>query len=149
MDEIDHQLLNTLTRDGRISNAELARRTGLSAPSVAERIRRLEDVGVLTGFSARLAPEALGYPLAAYIRIRPMPGRHQKIAALVATLDPIVECHRVTGEDCFVATAHLRSMEELESVIDAIIPFATTNTSILQSTPVPRRTRLLTEAAAP
>lgn len=143
MDQIDKQILNLLTTNGRTPNAELARKTGLSAPSITERIRRLEDIGVLTGFSVKTDPKALGYPLAAYIRIRPMPGKHQKIATLVATLDPVVECHRVTGEDCFVATAHLRSIEELESVIDEIIPYATTNTSILQSTPVARRSRLL------
>ena len=72
-----------------------------------------------------------------------MPGNYQKIAALMRTLDPVVECHRVTGEDCIIATAHLRSIEELEAVIDEIIPFATTNTSILQSAPVTRRTHLL------
>ena len=143
MDDIDKQIVNLLTLNGRTSNAELARKTGLSAPSVAERIRRLEDIGVVAGFSLKVEPKALGFPLAAYIRIRPMPGNHQKIAALMTTLDPVVECHRVTGEDCFIATAHLRSIEELEAVIDEIIPFATTNTSILQSTPVPRRTRLL------
>ena len=94
-------------------------------------------------FFLKVEPRALGFPLAAYIRIRPMPGNHRKIAALMTTLDPVVEYHRVTGEDCFTATAHLRSIDALEAVIDEIIPFATTNTSILQSTAVPFRTRLL------
>ena len=116
MNDIDKQIVNLLSLDGRTSNAELARKIGLSAPSVAERIRRLEDIGVVAGFSLKVEPKALGFPLAAYIRIRPMPGNHRKIAALMTTL---------------------------EAVIDEIIPFATTNTSILQSTAVPRRTRLL------
>ena len=97
----------------------------------------------MAGFSLKVEPKALGFPLAAYIRIRPMPGNHRRIAALTTILDPVVECHRVTGENFFIATAHLRSIEELEAVIDEIITFATTNTSILQSTAVPRRTRLL------
>ena len=97
----------------------------------------------MAGFSLKVEPKALGLPLADYIRIRPMPGNHRKIAVFMTTLDPVVECHRVTGEDCFIATAHLRSIEELEALIDEIIAFATTNTSILQSTAVPRRTRLL------
>ncbi|MEC7203484.1 MAG: Lrp/AsnC family transcriptional regulator [Pseudomonadota bacterium] len=97
----------------------------------------------MAGFSLKVEPKALGFPLAAYIHIRPMPGNYRKTAVFMTTLDPVVEWHRVTGEDCFIATAHLRSIEELEAVIDEIIAFATTNTSILQSTAVPRRTRLL------
>ncbi|MEC8369435.1 MAG: Lrp/AsnC family transcriptional regulator [Pseudomonadota bacterium] len=97
----------------------------------------------MAGFSLKVEPKALGFPLAAYIHIRPMPGNYRKTAVFMTTLDPVVECRRVTGEDCFIATAHLRSIEELEAVIDEIITFATTNTSILQSTAVPRRTRLL------
>ena len=97
----------------------------------------------MAGFSLKVEPKALGFPLADYIRIRPMPGNHRKIVVFMTTLDPVVECHRVTGEDCFIATAHLRSIEELEAVIDEIIVFATTKTSILQSTAVPRRARLL------
>lgn len=116
MNDIDKQIVNLLYLDGQTSNAELARKIGLSAPSVSERIHRLEDIGVVAGFSLKVEPKALGFPLAAYIRILPMPGNHRKITALMTTL---------------------------EAVIDEIIPFATTNTSILQSTAVPRRTRLL------
>ena len=77
MNDIDKQIVNLLSLDGRTSNAELARKIGLTAPSVAERIRRLEDIGVVAGFSLKVEPKALGFPLAAYIRIRPMPGNHR------------------------------------------------------------------------
>ena len=118
---------------------QLARAIGLSAPSVAERIRRLEEVGVITGYSASLDPKTLGYPLAAWLRIRPIPGRLQKVVEILDGIDQIVECDRVTGEDCFIAKVHARSVEDLERVIDRIIPYAMTNTSIIQSSPITRR----------
>jgi Lrp/AsnC family leucine-responsive transcriptional regulator len=81
-------------------------------------------------------PAALGLSLAAYIRIRPLPGLLGKVAEVLLGLSAIVECDRVTGEDCFVAKAHVRSVAELEALIDEIIPYAMTNTSIIQSSPV-------------
>jgi Lrp/AsnC family leucine-responsive transcriptional regulator len=123
----------------RTSIAELGRLVGLSAPSVAERIKRLEEAGVIEGYAAKINPKALGLPIAAWLRIRPIPGQLRKVAAILNDLHEIVECDRITGEDCFIARAYLRSVEELEWLIDQIIPYAMTNTSIIQSSPVPRR----------
>jgi len=139
IDTTDAKILRALAEDARVTMADLARKAGLSAPSVTERVRRLEEAGIVTGYAARIDPAALGLPLAAYVRIRPMPGQLEKVAEVLNGLDAIVECDRVTGEDCFIARAHVRSMQELERVIDAIIPFAMTNTSIIQSSPVKRR----------
>ena len=139
LDATDTAILEALTRDARISMAELARLVGLSAPSVAERVRRLEEAGVIRGYAAEIDPRALGLPLAAYLRIRPIPGQLKKVADVLNARPEIVECDRVTGEDCFIARAHARSVEDLETLIDAIIPYAMTNTSIIQSSPVPRR----------
>jgi Lrp/AsnC family transcriptional regulator, leucine-responsive regulatory protein len=139
VDATDAKILRALAADARVTMAELARKTGLSAPSVTERVRRLEDAGIVTGYAAQIDPSALGLPLAAYVRIRPMPGQLERVAEVLNGLDAIVECDRVTGEDCFIAKAHVRSMQELEKVIDQIIPFAITNTSIIQSSPVERR----------
>lgn len=125
--------------DARISTAEIARKVGLSAPSVSERIKRLEETGVITGYTAHIDPRAIGLELAAWIRIRPMPGQLSKVAALLDGLPDIVECDRITGEDCFIARAHVESVERLEAVIDEIMPYAMTNTSLIQSSPVPRR----------
>ena len=135
VDAIDARLLRALAADGRRSVAELARAVGLSAPSTAERIRRLEEAGVIIGFGARVDPARLGRPLAALIRIRPMPGQLKKVIQVVEGIAAIVSCDRVTGEDCFVAKAHLRDVDELEAVIDKLIPYAMTNTSIIQSSP--------------
>jgi len=139
LDRVDAAILRALSDDARMTLAALARRVGLSAPSVSERIQRLEEAGVLTGYSAQIDPVALGLPIAAYLRVRPLPGQLRKVAEILAGLGAIVEADRVTGEDCFVAKAHVRSLTELEELIDQIIPFATTNTSIIQSGTVPRR----------
>jgi Lrp/AsnC family leucine-responsive transcriptional regulator len=139
LDAIDTRIIQALSQDGRVSTAELARRVGLSPPSVAERVKRLEENGVIEGYAAQINPAALGYALSAYLRIRPVPGELAKVAAILAEIPSIVECDRVTGDDCFIARAHLKSVEELEQVIDRIIPFAMTNTAIIQSSPVARR----------
>lgn len=139
LDSIDHRLLRLLARNSRRSTADLARDLGMSAPAIAERIKRLEEAGVIRGFTIDIDAAALGYPLSVYVRIRPTTGQVGKIADLVATLPEIVECDRITGDDCFLARAHVRSVEELEHLTDRIVPFAQTNTSIIQSSPVARR----------
>lgn len=139
LDEVDTRLLRALADDARRSIADLARTVGLSSPSVSERIKRLEEAGVIEGYAVRINPRALGLPLAAWLRIRPTPGRLHKVAEVLRELPQIVECDRVTGEDCFIARAYVGSVEELERLIDQIIPHAMTNTSIIQSSPVERR----------
>ncbi len=139
IDPVDAKILRALARDARTSTAELSRAVGLSAPSVSERVKRLEESGVIGGYSVKINAAALGLPLAAWLRIRPIPGQLQKVAEILKALPEIVECDRVTGEDCFIARAHLRSVGDLEALIDQIIPYAMTNTSIIQSSPVERR----------
>src|SRR5262245_21488951 len=133
------QLLPPLEGDGRSSIADLARALGMAPPSVAERLKRLAEAGVIRRFTVEIDPAALGYALAAYIRIRPTAGQIATVAALLRDLPEIVECDRITGDDCFIARAHVRSVEALERLIDRIVPFAQTNTSIIQSSPVGRR----------
>jgi Lrp/AsnC family leucine-responsive transcriptional regulator len=139
LDPTDRSLLEALGADARISIAELARLVGLSPPSVSERIRRLEEAGIIEGYTLMISPKALGRPIAAWLRIKPVPGQLRKVAALLQDLPDIVECDRITGEDCFMARAHVGSVDELERLIDQIIPLATTNTAIIQSSPVKRR----------
>ena len=128
-----------LAGDARTTVADLARAVHLSAPSVAERIRRLEEAGIIEGYTLSVSPAALGLPVAAWLRVRPLPGQLQRVAKLLQELPEIVECDRVTGEDCFLARAHVRDVVDLERLIDKIIVNATTNTSIIQSSPVKRR----------
>src|SRR5215469_264019 len=135
LDTIDAKILKALTKDARVRLADLSRAVGLSPPSTAERVRRLEEAGVIEGYTAWLDPAALGLPIAAYLRIRPLPGALQIVVEILKNIDAIVECDRVTGEDCFVARAYARSIADLEAVIDRIIPHAMTNTSIIQSSP--------------
>jgi Lrp/AsnC family leucine-responsive transcriptional regulator len=139
LDRIDAKLLAALVEDARISVAELARRVRLSPPSVSERLRRLEEAGVIEGYTVRVNPAALGLPIAAWLRVRPVPGEMKRVAGILQGLPEIVECDRVTGEDCFIARVHVKSMSHLEEVIDAVIPYAMTNTSIVQSSPVAKR----------
>jgi Lrp/AsnC family leucine-responsive transcriptional regulator len=139
LDEIDIGILSALGRDARSSTSDLARSAKMSAPSIAERIRRLETAGVITAYTVEIDPAALGFGLSALIRIRPLAGQLQKVAGLIDDTSEVVECHRTTGEDCFVATAHLRDVLHLERVIDRFTPYAQTNTSIIQSSPVKRR----------
>lgn len=145
LDAIDSKLVRRLEKNARTPVAELARALGMSAPAVAERMKRLEEGGVIRRFTVDIDPAALGYPLSAYVRIRPTTGQVSKIAELVGTLPEIVECDRITGDDCFLARAVVRSVGELERLIDRLTPFAQTNTSIIQSSPVPRRLPLLRE----
>ncbi|UPK35105.1 Lrp/AsnC family transcriptional regulator [Bradyrhizobium sp. 186] len=139
LDATDARILDALVVDARISIADLARSVGLSSPSVSERIKRLEEAGVIESYTLTINPKALGLPIAAWLRIRPIPGQLPKVAEILQGLREIVECDRITGEDCFIARAHVQSVEELEKLIDQVIPYAMTKTSIIQSSPVKRR----------
>ena len=139
LDSTDRALLAELQGNARLSIAELGRRVGLSAPAVGERVQRLERTGVITGYHAEVDPRALGFELTALVRIRPIPRQLHKIPELARETPEVVECHRITGEDCFFLRVHLRSIEELEVVLDRFVIFGQTTTSIIQSSPVPRR----------
>lgn len=139
LDGTNLRLLGELQADARLSLAELGRRVGLSSPAVAERLQRLEDDGVILGYRAQIDPRALGYALSAVIRMRPAPGQLHNAAAVAQTTPEVVECRRVTGDDCYVMLAHVRSVEHLEEVIDAFAVYGQTTTSVVQSAPVPPR----------
>jgi Lrp/AsnC family leucine-responsive transcriptional regulator len=139
LDAVDQQLIAALTDNARISLADLGRLLGMSPQSAADRLRRLEDVGVIQGFTARLDPVALGLFVGAYIRVRPAMGELARVASLLKDIPEIIECDRITGEDCFIAKVFVQRIEDLERVIDRLIPYAQTNTSIIQSSPVLRR----------
>jgi Lrp/AsnC family transcriptional regulator, leucine-responsive regulatory protein len=119
--------------------AELGRRVSLSAPAVAERVQRLERDGVIVGYRAVVDPRALGYPLAAIVRLAPAPRQLERMRSIAQEIPEIVECHRITGEDCFVCEIHLRSMEDLEPILDRFAPYGRTTTSLIHSSPVTRR----------
>jgi Lrp/AsnC family leucine-responsive transcriptional regulator len=139
LDGINRRLLEELQADARLTIAELGRRVSLSAPAVAERVQRLERAGVITGYHARLDPKALGWPIAVVVRIRPASRQLHRIPELAAEIPEIVECRRITGEDCYVLDLHLRSMDDLEGILDRFVAYGQTTTSIVHSSPVARR----------
>jgi Lrp/AsnC family leucine-responsive transcriptional regulator len=135
----DSGLLRELQEDARLSLAELGRRVGLSPPAVADRLERLEQAGAIKGYRADVDPRALGYELAIVLRIRPAPRELKKVAELAQRTPEVVECHRITGDDCYLMKAHARDVEHLEELIDRFAVYGQTTTSIVQSSPVPRR----------
>jgi Lrp/AsnC family transcriptional regulator, leucine-responsive regulatory protein len=139
LDATNRRILAELQSDARLSLAELGRRVGLSPPAVAERVQRLEAEGVLRGYRAEIDPRALGLALTAIIRVRPAPGQLANVADLARETSEVVECHRVTGDDCYFMKAHVRDVTHLEEVIDRFVVLGQTTTSIVQSSPVPRR----------
>lgn len=139
IDAIDRKILAALAGDGRMSIKELAARIGLSAPSTSERLKRLEDDGVIQRFTLELNPKALGYQLQAIIRIKPLPGRLASVEKALLEMDEIIECDKVTGDDCFVVRVHLRSIEDLDRLVDRLAQQAEINTSLVKAVTVPRR----------
>ncbi|KAB0550502.1 Lrp/AsnC family transcriptional regulator [Pseudomonas argentinensis] len=138
-DEKDQQLINALMEDSRRSLKALAQISGLSSPSVAERLRKLEEKGVLKGYGVEVDPRAFGYQLQAIVRIRPLPGQLHEVERQIQATPQFTECDKVTGEDCFIARLHVRSMEQLDEILDHINVYALTNTAIVKKTTVKRR----------
>ena len=139
LDAVDRSIVEALAADARLSLKELAARAGLSSPSCSERLRRLEERGVLAGYSAEVALEALGYPLQAIVRVRPLPGMLHIVEKLIQETPEITECDKVTGDDCFICRMAVRGMGDLDRILDKISEKSQTNTSLIESTPVKRR----------
>src|SRR3954454_14633634 len=139
LDETNRRIVGELQHDARLSMAELGRRVGLSPPAVADRLQRLEADGVIRSYHAHLDPRALRVALTVVIRVRPAPGQLANVAELARETPEVVECHRVTGDDCYFMKAHVRDVTHLEEVIDRFVVRGQTTTSIVQSSPVPRR----------
>jgi len=139
LDAVNRLLLTELHADPRVSMSALARRVGMSAPAVAERIQRMQRDKIIVGFRMEVDPAALGLPVAAYVRVRPTAGQLPRIAALAAELPQVTECHRITGEDCFLIKIHARAIEDLEQTLDRFLVHGQTISSIVVSSPVPPR----------
>ena len=132
LDTVNRRLLQELHRDPRVSMAALARRVGMSAPSVTSRVQRLKDDGVILGFRMDVDPVALGMAVTAFARHRPGPGAGGPGGA-------VTECHRITGEDCFLVELHAPTVADLGQTLDRFQLYGTTVTSIVVATPVPAR----------
>ena len=130
LDEIDRAILTCLTQDARVSLKVLSARVGLTSPSTAERVKRLEE---------RVNLAALGYSLQALVRVRPLPGLLQKVDKYIQAMPECIESDKVTGEDCFVMRLVVRDIAQLDTLLDGLAEFAQCNTSVVKSSPVKRR----------
>jgi Lrp/AsnC family leucine-responsive transcriptional regulator len=148
LDARNGELIRALQDDPRTPVSELARRVEMSAPAVKERLLRLEEAGVIRGYRLELDPVALGLPFTVYVRVRPMAGQLAKIIELAQSMSNVVECHRITGEDCFIMKVHLDAIENLDRVLDRFLVHGQTTTSIVQSSPVPLRAPPLPQQTA-
>lgn len=140
LDEKGWRILRELQGDARLSFAELGRRVGLSKPAVAERVRNLEAAGVVTGYRAEVDLAKVGLPILAVVRMSAVGDVLARITSVVRGMPEVLECHRATGADSFVMKVAVASVAHLEALIDRLTPFGTTSTSIVLSSPVPRRT---------
>ena len=139
LDDLDRKLLDILSANARISLKELAAEAGLSSPSTADRLRKLDERGVIAAYTVDVDPVSLGYRLQAVVRVRPMPGMLHTVEKLIVETPEFVECDKVTGDDCFIAKLLVKDMEQLDTILDRIAEKAETNTSIVKASPVKRR----------
>ncbi|MDQ0766757.1 Lrp/AsnC family transcriptional regulator [Streptomyces canus] len=141
LDVTDWAILAEVQQDGRIPFTELARRVNLSASATKERVRRLEEAGVITGYRAEVNPERTGYPVMAVVRLKyPGPGtRHQPLRRLLEERSEILECLRTTGDDCYVMKVVAPSMAHLEEIVDELAEFGSTTTNLVLSRTLPLR----------
>lgn len=139
LDELDRAILTALVNDARTSWRDLAAEMGVSSPTIRDRVRRLQDRGIVQGFSVEVSPTALGYSLEAVIRFRPLPGKRHQLEQQIQNTDRIVQCDKVTGEDGFVARLLLKDIGELDLLLETFGRVATTNTSVVKSSPIRMR----------
>lgn len=139
LDDTDARILAALDADARLSMSELARLVGMSAPSISERFRRLEAAGVIRGFTIDLDTRAIGYQIRAMVRIRPLPGKLHLVERLIQERPEFIECDKITGDDPFLARLVVRSIEEMDDVLEALSEHAVTSTAVIKGTSVKRR----------
>ncbi len=139
LDEYTQNLLEALQQDARLSYADLGRRVGLSPSATAERMRRMEEDGIIRAYTIEIDREALGLPILAYIRLTCEGHRYQSFLKFVPTLAEVRECHHVTGGEAFILQLTTASIAELEQTIERLLPYGIPTTSIVLSSPVVRR----------
>ena len=137
LDHVGLELLRLLQENARLVYSELGKRVGLSAPGVADRIRRMEDAGIITGYRAEVSPESVGLPIMAFIRI--VTPQEQRLITLVHTIHEVYECHRVLGEDSLILKVRVTSVDHLERLVDQLGAYGHTTTSLVTSSPLIRK----------
>lgn len=138
-DKVDTAILTALQANGRQSIAELARHINMSHSAAAERVRRLEESGVISGYGAQIDPERLGFTILAYLRLRYPSSIYEPLHQLLADIPEVIEAHHVTGDDCFIMKVVATSMKHLEQVSGRIGTLGSVTTSVVYSSPLPPR----------
>ena len=139
IDEIDWKILTELQKDARTSFAELGRRIGLTTPAIIERVRKLEDAKIITGYRAEIDTAKIGLPITAFIRMSITGIDYSHIIEVVEASSEILECHRATGGDSFIMKVAVADVGHLQVIIDKLTPYGITTTSIVLSSPVTSR----------
>ena len=139
LDKISWNILRELQEDARLSYAELGRRVGLTTPAVIERVKRLEEAEIIRGYRAEIDAAKIGLPIMAFIRMSISGVDFSHIIKIAEESAEILECHRGTGGDSFIMKVAVADVEHLQNVIDKLIPYGVTTTSIVLSSPVQRR----------
>ncbi len=139
LDARDRRIIALLGRDARRSLRDIGTAVGLSAPAVRDRILRLQEAGVITGFTVEVDARALGYALEAVVRVEPLPGQLARVRQLLEETPEVTECLGVTGDDCFVARLALRDIADLDRLLGPLHDLARTSTSLVKTTPIARR----------
>jgi Lrp/AsnC family leucine-responsive transcriptional regulator len=139
LDATDWQLLEVLQNEARASYTELGKQVGLTRPAVAERVRRLEEIGVIKGYRAEIDPVKLGLPILAFVRIGAIGDVFASVAKVVLEIPEVMECHRGTGGECFILKVRVASLQHLEAVIDQLTRFGQVTTSIVLSSVLTHR----------
>lgn len=139
MDSYGRKLLDELQSNARLSVAELGRRIGLSPTATAERLKQMEEVGIIHGYTIEIDREALGLEVFAFIRMSCNGQRYQHLLEYVQGLQEVRECHHLTGSDDLLLKVTTTNMADLEALIEALLPYGTPITSLVLSSPVERR----------
>ena len=139
LDQIDWKILKELQENARVTYAELGRKINLTTPAVIERVRKLEDAGVITGYRIEIDTAKIGLPIIAFIRMSISGVDFSRIVKIALEAKEVLECHRGTGSDSFIIKVAVASVEHLQSVIDQLTPYGITTTSIVLSSPVKNR----------
>jgi len=139
IDDIDRKILKEMQEDARTSYAELGRRVGLTTPAVIERVRKLEDAHIITGYRAEIDTARVGLPIMAFIRMSISGVDYSHIIEVAQGSNEVLECHRGTGGDSFIMKIAVSSVEHLQEMIDRLTPYGITTTTIVLSSPVKRR----------
>jgi len=136
MDNTDFKIIKILQEDGRISMKDLGKIVGLTSPAVAERVKRLEEHGIIEGYKAIVNPSCLGKTIKAFINISIPSDKYKKFIEDAKSDNRILECHHITGDDCLLLKVAISDMKELEDIIDTVKTVGTTKTSLILSTPI-------------